>query len=269
MKYKSVWNSNDQEKEKENQNKYNEWIPLPNNFKFGEKQKLYLLGARALIGGSKQHLLFITYRPKNIDVIDLNSFEYLTDNLKNNILPVSNGNVDFHCFVSLNLSKKKNGNGLNEFLLMSKGETLIIRCDEISKEFSYQILPFFKNCHSYAYACWNHKQIFIFGGYVNGNGMDGIWKLDIKKKEKTWEKCDFKIPFAIQDSVAVVSESDSSIHVIGGINDNGERQSTHYVMKLLTIEEIAMIAEYWMRQEKKSKKGWIIEFDEMIEEYIN
>ena len=40
------------------------------------------------------------------------------------------------------------------------------------------------------------------------------------------------MPFAINGAVAVVSESDSSIHVIGGHNGE-EHQSTHYVMNLV------------------------------------
>src|SRR3569623_1268613 len=107
MKYKTVWN--DQEKDNEESEKeLNKWSPLPNNFKFGEKQEKELIGARALIGGSKQHLLFITYHPNKIDVLDLKSFEYL-DNLKHHTLPISEKNqVYWHCFVSVEGSNKKN-----------------------------------------------------------------------------------------------------------------------------------------------------------------
>ena len=121
---------------------------------------------------------------------------------------------------------------------MSRGETLLIRYDEINKEFSYEIFSFqssFKKYNNYAYACWNHRQIFIFGGYDNNmkKPVDRIWMLDIKEKEKIWKECEFKMPFAIRGAVAVVSESDSSIHVIGGDNDKGENLSTHYIMKLV------------------------------------
>jgi len=86
-----------------------------------------------------------------------------------------------------NVEKKENRNGVDEFLLMSKGNTLIIRYDEINKEFFYQILQqlsLFKNSSRYAYACWNYKQVFIFGGYnfLHKKHTNVIHKYNISKK---------------------------------------------------------------------------------------
>ena len=41
------------------------------------------------------------------------------------------------------------------------------------------------------------------------------------------------MPFAIRGAFAIVCESDSSIHVIGGENDKCKNQSTHYAIKLV------------------------------------
>ena len=191
-----------------------------------------MVGARALIGGSRHHLLFITRSSNNIDVIDLQSFEYL-ENIKNNILPVSDDNeVWYHCFVKNDVNKKKKEkNERDEFILMSNGETLLIEYDEIKNEFFYQQLSSFhspfKGLKEYAFAYWKHC-IFIFGGYDNNQyeRIDSIWKFDMK--EKNWKECNIKIPIAIDSAVAVVRENDSLIHTIGGYND--KKLDTHYVM---------------------------------------
>ena len=136
--------------------------------------------------------------PKNIDVIDLRSFEYL-ENLKNNTLPVSENNqVWYHCFVPKEVKENE-----NEFVLMSFGETLLIRYDEKNKEFSYQTLSFLSSlryCTSYAFVYWNHR-IFIFGGYniEQEKCIDSIWIYNIK--EKSWKEYHSKMPFAISSAV--------------------------------------------------------------------
>ena len=61
--------------------------------------------------------------------------------------------------------------------------------------------------------------------------MDDIWKFDMK--EKNWKKCGIKMPFPISCGAAVVNESDSTIHVIGGYDSKYQRQSTHYMIKLV------------------------------------
>jgi len=245
-------------------------MALPNNVVFGKHQKHNLIGACALIGGSKQHLLFITRESNEIDVIELQSWEYLKT-IKNTTLPIAKNNyIGSHCLVSINNSKNN-----NEFCFMARGETLLIRYDEEHKEFSYrQIsapLASFQFYTNYAYAYWN-RRMFIFGGVdaKRDKPMDSIWILDIHKKDTIWKKSELKMPSAIGDATAVLSESDSSAHIIGGNDDKGKDQSTHYVMNLLTLQDIETIAKYWIRtQEKELTKGWIGEFNKIIANYIN
>ena len=63
--------------------------------------------------------------------------------------------------------------------------------------------------------------------------MNNIWKFDMK--EKNWKECNIKIPIIINGAAAVVNESDSSIHIIGGANGSGvrDRVDTHYVLYIV------------------------------------
>ncbi|ETO09990.1 hypothetical protein RFI_27387, partial [Reticulomyxa filosa] len=78
MKYISVWNNI---LNKSNEfNNYNQWIPFINNNNhpiiIGRNQDKYI-GARAVIGGSNNNLLFITYLINNISVFDLNTYQFI------------------------------------------------------------------------------------------------------------------------------------------------------------------------------------------------
>ncbi|ETO14707.1 hypothetical protein RFI_22661, partial [Reticulomyxa filosa] len=95
MKYKSVW---DNEGENQKEKQYNEWMPFTDNsnklITIGKDDDCHF-GLRGVIGGSDNHLLFMTYFPKNIDVFNLNTFQYA----KQEMLPMRNGNrVHYHCF---------------------------------------------------------------------------------------------------------------------------------------------------------------------------
>ncbi|ETO01708.1 hypothetical protein RFI_35730 [Reticulomyxa filosa] len=88
MKYMSVWDENKNRKEIKQESEWNEWTPLIGSDKkpvtIGRKGDDFF-GARAVIGGRKKNLLFITYYPKNIDVFDLTTLEYV----KHEILPIN------------------------------------------------------------------------------------------------------------------------------------------------------------------------------------
>jgi len=79
---------------------------------------------------------------------------------------------------------------------------------------------------------YSNGNIFLFGGYDVTN-RDEIYMYNIKKK--MWLQCYFKMPFPIHSSAAVISKYDSSIHIIGGANDKGESQTTHYVTQMKEI----------------------------------
>ncbi|ETO02966.1 hypothetical protein RFI_34444, partial [Reticulomyxa filosa] len=86
MKYISVRNSdNDNEMKSKN---YNEWIPFIDNNNhpiiIGRGYGTYV-EIRTVIGGSNDHLLFITYSDNIISMFDLNTFQFI----KHDTLPIS------------------------------------------------------------------------------------------------------------------------------------------------------------------------------------
>ncbi|ETO15556.1 hypothetical protein RFI_21808 [Reticulomyxa filosa] len=71
-------------------NNYNEWVPFTdvhNHLIIIESYCDNYNGVRALIGGSNNHLLFITYYQNNISVFDLNTFQFI----KYKRLPIYSG----------------------------------------------------------------------------------------------------------------------------------------------------------------------------------
>ncbi|ETO12246.1 hypothetical protein RFI_25131 [Reticulomyxa filosa] len=91
MKYVSVW-SNDKSNDKDNEinksNNYNKWVPLTDEHNnpviIGRKEDNYF-GARAVLGGSNNNLLFITYFEHHISVFDVNTLRFIN----HAILPIS------------------------------------------------------------------------------------------------------------------------------------------------------------------------------------
>ncbi|ETO04586.1 hypothetical protein RFI_32810 [Reticulomyxa filosa] len=77
MKYMSVWGDGsddiDDKRIEKKKGSSNKWFP----FDTIGRDKDYYIGVRAVIGGSNNNLLFITYSPKNIDVFDLKKFKYI------------------------------------------------------------------------------------------------------------------------------------------------------------------------------------------------
>ncbi|ETO11825.1 hypothetical protein RFI_25551, partial [Reticulomyxa filosa] len=194
MKYVSVWsdgNNNDDENKNENEtnkskklnefnqfnelnksNNYNQWLPFTDNHNHPiiigrERDHDNYRGARALIGGINNHLLFITYYINNIIVFDLNKFKFI----KYDTLPADNF-ICYHCFVS----KSENGQVQEmmkqnyQMLLFCWGTGLSIEYNEDNNTFQFQKLPV---CHDialfnyYAYVCINDVVLF-FGGYGRG-----------------------------------------------------------------------------------------------------
>ncbi|ETO10301.1 hypothetical protein RFI_27075, partial [Reticulomyxa filosa] len=219
MDYQSVWK--DQGKHE------NKWVALPKNITFGEKQSHVLRGARALVGGASQNLLFITRYPKMIDVIDLQSYEYLT-NVKNNVLPVADGKfVCYHAFVSV---------GPNQFIVVCQNETIWMEFDERKTEFVFASLPPCPELTSYveySYACFGSK-LFILGGFRLDERRDvnSIFVYHITTKQ--WFSCPLTTPFPVSSTAAVaaVHQLHPFIHVFGGSSTADEQLSMHLLFAL-------------------------------------
>ncbi|ETO31446.1 hypothetical protein RFI_05673, partial [Reticulomyxa filosa] len=106
MKYESVWNDIENAYNEHKEDYINKWMPLRDNddmpISIGRDEDDYL-GLRAVISGSNNHLLFITYFPNDISVFNLNTFQYE----KHSTLPTNdNDRMRYHCFVLRESPKK-------------------------------------------------------------------------------------------------------------------------------------------------------------------
>ncbi|ETO29886.1 hypothetical protein RFI_07236 [Reticulomyxa filosa] len=167
MKYVSVWSNISNKLNKSNS--CNERIPFTDNDShpiiIGRDKNHNYLGVRAVIGGSSNHLLFVTYYPNNISVFDLNTFQFI----QQNTLQTSHY-INYRCFVSN--SKKgqkviKTNQGKNK-----QNYQMLLFCvktglyDDDSNTFKFRQLPVYKDIgsfYAYAYAYINDV-VLSFGG---------------------------------------------------------------------------------------------------------
>ncbi|ETO34829.1 hypothetical protein RFI_02257 [Reticulomyxa filosa] len=240
MKYVSVWsNILDISKKSNELNNYNEWVPFTDNHNhsiiIGRDEDHDYRGVRAVIGGSKNHLLFITYTQNNISVFDLNTFQFINDD----ILP-TDGIILFHCFVSnsenvqeqkmIKSNEEKNKQNYQMLLFCFK-TGLSIEYDEDNNTFQFYQLPVCDNIasyYAYGYVCINNVILF-FGGYDN-ICSHSIHKYSIRENE--WTIIQNTLPSPLNGCVAILSEEDNHIHIIGGDDDKEKTVSTHLKTKV-------------------------------------
>ncbi|ETO32146.1 hypothetical protein RFI_04972 [Reticulomyxa filosa] len=271
MKYVSVWNNDD--------DNHNQWIPFTDNHNnpiIIAKDYNYYCGARAVISGSNNSLLFITYFENNISVFDLNTFQFI----KHDTLPIHDW-ICYHCFVS----NSENGQGQEimmktnkqnyQMLLFYKKTGLLIEYDEDNNTFQFFKLPVCEDIeqfYKYAYVCINNV-ILLLGGsnYNNSVVSKSVHKYSIR--ENKWMTFKNILPSSLFDCVAVLSEEDNNIHIIGGEDDKRIALSVHTKTKLrvwdfsyLSKNEIKFIIQHWIRG-LKIKIGWIYDFDKIIMKY--
>ncbi|ETO05032.1 hypothetical protein RFI_32365 [Reticulomyxa filosa] len=274
MKYVSVW-SNIPNKSNEFNN-YNKWFPFTDNHNhpiiIGRDHDNYN-GARAVIGGGNNNLLFITYWRNNISVFDLNTFQFI----KHDTLPTDNF-IQFHCIVSnpeykqvqeiTKINQEKNKQNY-QMLLFCRKTGLSIEYSEDDNAFQFHQLPV---CDSpffcYAYVCINDV-LFSFGGYDDCVSKS-VHKYSIR--ENKWMTLQNTLPSPLYGCVAILSEEDNHIHVIGG-HDEDTKVSIHMKTNVrfwdpsqLSKIEIKCIIKHWIRI-LKIKLGWIDDFDKIITKY--
>ncbi|ETO19056.1 hypothetical protein RFI_18182 [Reticulomyxa filosa] len=243
MKYVSVWNG-----EKQTSN-CNQWLPLMDK----NEDKPIIIGGdeddydgmRSVIGGSNNHLLFITYRPKNIDVFNLDTFQYVN----RGILPSDNW-IYFHGFVSktkseLTSTSTEANEKKSEMILFQRKTGLAIEYDEDSKSFDFRKLSVFDDMaplSEYAHVCINDTILF-FGGH--GGPKLGVSKAIHKYslKENTWVKFEHNLSTPLSDCVSVLSEDNTYVHILGGFNDHRDEMTIHVKTK----------ATDWMDEKEKEK----------------
>ncbi|ETO02977.1 hypothetical protein RFI_34433, partial [Reticulomyxa filosa] len=309
MKYVSVWsNNNDNDNEinkSKKSNNYNEWVPFTDNhnhpIQIGRDKDKYE-GVRAVIGGSDNNLLFITYYPNNISVFDLNTFQFIQHDTLLTYNPTW-----YHCFVSksenkqeMKTNRKKNKiKKKNEMILFCKKAILSIEYDEDNNTLQSYSLRYYKNVTSFhrcAYVCINDV-VLLFGGLSGGLGGKYIVSRAVHKyliRENMWMKSEFTLPISLCDCFGVLSEDNTCIHIIGGNHYENKPVSTHIKANVITwcdvsqliycffesntnklyltnnrqsTNEMILIIQHWVKI-AKIKLGWINEFNEIIIKYV-
>ncbi|ETO10536.1 hypothetical protein RFI_26841 [Reticulomyxa filosa] len=258
MKYVSIWSFISNKSNK--LNNYNQWIPFKDNRNhpiiIGKYENHYYQGARAMIGGSNNKLLFITYFTNNISVFDLNTFQFIKHDkiLFTNI-------AYFHCFVP----KSENGQGQEmmkknqerkkqnyQMLLFCKNTGLSIEYDEDSNTFQFHQLPICDDIaplHRYAYVCINDIILFFGGWDINKSFFSKfVYKYSIgENKLMTFENT---LPIPLGDCVAILNENDTDIHIIGGLDNKNTKLSTHMKTKVRVWDPslLVIILFFWIKQ---------------------
>ncbi|ETO35123.1 WD-40 repeat protein [Reticulomyxa filosa] len=275
MKYVSVWSNENEMNESrrlEKSNNYNKWVPFADDHNhpiiIGRDNDDYQ-GMRAMISGSNNNLLFITYYENNISVFDLNTFQFI----KHETLPTKNG-ISFHCLVS----KSENGQEMKKnygMLLFCFKTGLSIEYDEDNNTFQCHQLPVCDDIallYQYAYVCINDSILF-FGGYGwNGNKWvvsESVHKYSIE--ENKWTTFE-DLPSPLESCVAILSEDNTHVHIIGGIDDKKITLSTHMKTKVRVwdipqLVIIKFVIQHWIRI-LKIKLGWINDFDKIVINYV-
>ncbi|ETO05287.1 WD repeat-containing protein [Reticulomyxa filosa] len=267
MKYVSVWSNDNGNKTKKSKksNNYNQWIPFPDDrdytIRIGRDGDNYC-GVRAVVGGSNNNLLFITYLRNSISIFDLNTHLFI----KHDTLP-TNASITSHCLILKPANEEKDNIKKNknyEIILFHQATGLSIKYNE-NKNMDIASLK------QYAYVCINDVILF-FGGLGSSDASKLVHKYSIK--EKKWFTFEYTLPIPLYDCCGIWNENDAYIHIIGGNDDKGS-VAVHMKTKMnewmdfqqLSKDNVKLIIEYWTRT-LKIKLGWINDFNNMIIRYV-
>ncbi|ETO34285.1 hypothetical protein RFI_02809 [Reticulomyxa filosa] len=169
----------------------------------------------------------------------------------------------------------KNNKQNYQMLLFSFNIGLSIEYDEDNNTFRFHPLTVCKDIapfYQYACVCINDIILF-FGGYGYKNGdytfSKSVYKYSIQTKK--WMSFQNTLPSPLCHCVAILSENDNHVHIIGGRENI--ILSTHMKTKVriwdisqLSKNEIKFIIQYWIRN-LMIKLGWIDDFDQIIFKY--
>ncbi|ETO30742.1 hypothetical protein RFI_06379, partial [Reticulomyxa filosa] len=255
MKYQSVWDENDEIGNKAN---LNQWLPFTNSsnepIEIGRDGDDYC-GVRAVVGGSNDHLLFISYRPKNIDVFDLNTCQYI----QHVILPTDNNYVCYHCFVlrpaygmaTVQTNKKKTG-----MMLFCEKTGFAIEYDEDNNTFEFnktRVWSTIREFNCYAYVHIDDALLFFGGLDYRSNGSSKVIHKYLMN-ENRWTKFEQILPIPLKKGVAVLSGDNTYVHILGGKDGKFDTISTHLKTEV----------KEWMKEETEMEKKWITEEKQKI-----
>ncbi|ETO04736.1 hypothetical protein RFI_32661 [Reticulomyxa filosa] len=253
MRYVSVWDDKASAIEKDKGKPYNQWVPFTNNedkvILIGRKQDDYR-GARAIIGGSNNNLLFITYRPNNIDLFDLNTFKYVS----NSTLPIGNC-IWYHCFVSTHkanetedIQSKKNE---HEMLLFCDKMGLLINYHEDNNQFRFCKIRVCSTLRLFSFYTYFYINDFIlfFGGHGGVDAVASNKAYRYSVAQNKWMQFEHNLPIGMYGSAGALDEGNAFVHIVGGRDDNDCILSTH----------IKTNVKKWMNECSAKEKQWIIE----------
>ncbi|ETO16844.1 hypothetical protein RFI_20493 [Reticulomyxa filosa] len=120
-----------------------------------------------------------------------------------------------------------------QMLLFCFKTGLSIEYDEDKNIFQFYQIPVYDNIASfyqYAYVCINDIILF-FGGY-GWNVFNSIRQMDDIQNT---------LPSSLYKRVAILSEEDNDIHIIGGQNDKNELLSTHMKTKVSVFDSLQLV----------------------------
>ncbi|ETO36753.1 WD-40 repeat protein [Reticulomyxa filosa] len=287
MKYVSVWDKDDDANENECKTTelFNQWIPLVINsnekvdddddddeekdsdsdmvnYTYSSNDVIHIgrseddyYGVRALIAGSNNHLLFVVYYPGNIDVIDLNTFEYV----KQTTLPIDKDNsIRYPCFVlktENGLPISKDNKKIHEMMLFYWSIGFSIEYNEDNNSFQFHNVPVCTTLavNLYGYVCVSDCILF-FGGNGNTKFITSEKVHKYSMKNNTWMKFEQNLPFALNDCFAILNEADMCVHIFG--RQYGKRDASAHIKTKVDI---------WMREETQLERQ-LIEIDEIKRE---
>ncbi|ETO05931.1 hypothetical protein RFI_31466 [Reticulomyxa filosa] len=239
MKYVSIW---DNDIKKNKLNDYYKWIPFTNknNYPINISSDFYQ-GARAVIGGSNNHLLFITYGPNNINVFDLNKFQYI----KYDTLPTDN-RIAFHCFVSKPENRqeiiKENNKKNVEMILFCFKTGLLIEYNEDNNTFQFCQIPVsndIEQLYKYACICINDS-IFFFGGWNYNDTTTSKLVQKYSIQENTWITFKYTLHIPLYSCFGILNEDNTHIHIIGGSDDKNTIVSVHMKTRVNEWRELVI-----------------------------
>ncbi|ETO15679.1 WD repeat-containing protein [Reticulomyxa filosa] len=267
MKYVSVW-SNISNKLKKSNN-YNRWVPFTDNHNhpiiIGKDQDNYA-GARAVIGGRNNHLLFITNQ-ENISVFNLNNFNLLNM-------------INYQLVILLIILTNKQS---NQMLLFCQNTGLSIEYDEDNNTFKFHQLPVCKDIaplYRYAYVCINDTILF-FGGWNNNTFVSSKSVHQYLIRKKIWITFEYTLPIPLHNCSGILNEDNTYIHIIGESDHMKTKTSEwnisnlvififfFFIMKSTNIpkDKIKLIIQHWNRI-LKIKLGWINDFNKIVIKYV-
>ncbi|ETO10773.1 hypothetical protein RFI_26604 [Reticulomyxa filosa] len=137
-------------------------------------------------------------------------------------IPTDNS-IQFHCFVSnseneqvqemMKINQKNKPN--YQMLLLCRETGLLIEYDEDNNNFKLPVCDNITSFYQYAYVCINDV-ILSFGGYNDNVVSKSVHKYSIR--ESKWMTFQNTLPSLSRFIIAILSEEDNHIYIIGGID---------------------------------------------------